>query len=113
MTNNNEKKLYISCENRLLGYTPEENYDPCYYDLTYRCDPYTYEDIDEPDPEIIEYINENFGEHSYLACGATIYTENYDVQKFLQNEYFKPMWFDVHENHGSVADILSKEGWEW
>lgn len=111
MTAINKNKLYVSdwCKN--TDRTPENNFDPRYYCL------YSYDEygnpIDKPIPEIMKYIVENFGEDSCLVCGARVYTDNYDVQKFLQDKGFEPMWFDVHENYGSVADILSKEGWEW
>lgn len=110
----NEKYLYLSKNNINLGYTPENDYDPRYYDLSYVDEDGYYRD--EPDPEVIEYIDGNFGELSYTyATGGCIYTENYDVMQFLQEEtwYGEPVWFDVVSPDKPVADELRADGWTW
>lgn len=109
-----EKRLYISNYNRDNGYTPENDYDPRYYDLSYVDDNDCV--IDESDPEIINTIIERFGEDSFSdACYGCIYTENYDVMKFLQEEtiYGEPIWFDTAGGDVSTIKELGEEGWTW
>lgn len=109
MATNNEKQLYLSNDNINSGYTPENGYDPRYYDLSY-----VGEDgilYDEPDPEVIDYIDNTFGAYAYShACYGCIYTENYDVMQFLQEETFygQPVWFD-----DNVMAELKNDGWNW
>lgn len=108
------KELYLSNQNRNLEYTPEKDYDPRYYDLCY-CDEVGYWH-DEPDPEVIEYIDSEFGKDSYrLIIGGMIYTEDYDVMMFLQEETFygTPVWFDIVEPDKHIADELHDDGWMW
>lgn len=108
------KELYISNDNIKYEYTPENDYDPRFYDLSY-CDEMGYFN-DEPEPEVMEYIDDTFGENSYrLAVGGVIYTENYDVMMFLQEETFygMPVWFDIVEPNKHIADELRDDGWVW
>lgn len=108
------KELYISNNNIRYEHTPENDYDPRYYDLSY------YDEMgywhDEPNIEVIEYIDEKFGKHSYQwVTGGVIYTENYDVMMFLQEEtlYGTPVWFDIVEPDKHIADELREDGWVW
>lgn len=108
------KELYISNENRNLNQTPENDYDPRHYDLSY-CDEIGYWN-DEPDPEVIEYIDDTFGEDSYRwITGGVIYTEDYDVMMFLQEEtiYGTPIWFDIVAPDKHVYEELKDDGWTW
>lgn len=108
------KQLYISDENRKYNQTPKNDFDPRYYDLCY-CNENGYWN-EEPDPEVIEYINDEFGEDSYrLIIDGVIYTEDYDVMMFLQEEtiYTTPVWFDIVEPDKHIADELYAAGWTW
>ena len=108
------KELYISNDNIKCEYTPENDYDPRFYDLSYMDEMGYFND--EPDPEVMGYIDNTFGENSYrLAIGGVIYTENYDVMMFLQEETFygMPVWFDIVEPDKYIADELRDDGWVW
>ena len=108
------KQLYISEENRNLNQTPEYDYDPRYYFLGY-CDEMGYWH-DKPDPEVIDYIDDRFGNDSYqVVMGGTIYTEDYDVMMFLQEETFygTPEWFDIVSPDKHVYEKLHDDGWTW
>lgn len=108
------KELYISNQNRKFKHTPEEDYDPRYYDLGYYDENEYWHD--EPDPEMIEYIDSEFGKDSYrLIIDGVIYTEDYDVMIFLQEEtiYSTPVWFDIVEPDKHIVDELRDDGWTW
>lgn len=108
------KKLYVSDDNRKNNWTPENDYDPRFYDLSY-CDENGYYN-DEPDPEVTEYIDNTFGEDSYRwITGGVIYTEDYNIMMFLQEEtiYGTPVWFDIVEPDKHIADELRNDGWTW
>lgn len=105
------KWLYISETNKQVGCTPEENYDPRYYDLPYvSC----YEDQENYN-ELLAYIEANFsGDYCLVAFDEVLFTENYDLQEFMQEETFcSPVWFDVCSGEKSVADELHEAGFVW
>lgn len=104
------KQLYISNDNINNNQTPEYGYDPRYYYLGY-CDEMGYWH-DEPDPEVIDHIDDRFGNDSYqVVMGGTIYTEDYDVMMFLQEETFygTPERYDGKH----VDKELCDDGWTW
>ena len=108
------KELYISDGNRRMGYTPENDYDPRYYDLCWF-------DIDgncidsEPHPDVIDYLDIMFGGDSYdIVCGSVIYTDNVNIMKFLQEGcMYDPVWFDIAGDDVSTVDELRAFGWTW
>lgn len=108
------EKLYINEENRRMGYTPENDYDPRYYDLSWvdtngNC-------IDsEPYPSMIEELDNMFGSDSYyIICGCILYTDNVEIMKFLQECcLLVPMWFDIAGDDVSTVDELCNNGWTW
>lgn len=106
-----EKKLYINSDNRGMDCTPENDYDPRYYDLG-------HEMYNEPElyAEIINGVEDKFGSDSYdlMSFDEVVYTENYNVMKFLQDDYgISPTWFDVAGDDVSTVDELRADGWEW
>lgn len=108
------KQLYISDWCKRMDYTPSNDYDPRYYDLSY----YDTENecvVDEPELEITEYLEETFGIDCYRSgLYGVIYTENYEVQKCLQEAWSKePVWFDCVSGEPSVSELLVDEGWQW
>lgn len=105
------KELYISDKCHRLGYTPENDYDPRYYDLGS-----DKEDNPELYNEILSCINNECGLLSYqLMCwDEVIYTHNYDVMKLLQDGFdIDPMWFDVAGDDVSTVDELHNDSWVW
>lgn len=100
------KKLYISEGNRKMGYTPENDHDPRYYDAG---DVIGFKELC--------YITDKYGVGSYcipIPSESVLYTENYDVMKFLQNDCeIEPMWFDVCGDDVSTVDELKADGWTW
>lgn len=105
------KKLYISEGNRKSGHTPENDYDPRYYDIG--SDKY---DNPELYADIIKLINNECGSLSYqLICwDEVVYTHNYDVMKLLQDDCgIEPMWFDIAGDDVSTVDELRAAGWTW
>lgn len=107
------KEIYLSAENIRLGHTPENDYDPRYYDLSWWDEEGCYRD-DTPDPEVMEYIESNFDDYR-IECYSAIYTEDYRLMEFLQEETFygTPVWFDVVSPDKHVYDELEEEGWTW
>lgn len=104
------KQLYISNDNINNNQTPEYGYDPRYYYLGYRDEMGYWHD--EPDPEVIDYIDDRFGNDSYqVVMGGTIYTEDCDVMMFLQEEtlYGTPERYDGRH----VDKELRDDGWTW
>lgn len=103
------KELYISDGCRRLGYTPENDYDPRYYEIG--CG----DSFDEADLEIVESINRWFGEDSYnVVCDTVIYTENQEVMRCMQDDYgIAPMWFDVCGDDVTTVDELHRDDWTW
>lgn len=106
-----EKKLYISDGNRKMGYTPENDHDPRYYDPGFEmnddieyCQAFVDVVCNKPDTSAIIYDDVFY----------YIYTENYDVMKFLQDDCgIEPMWFDVCGDDVSTVDELRHAGWTW
>lgn len=105
------KMLYISNDNYRLGYTPENDYDPRYYDLA------SWREYDDGYyGEILNTLNDRFGSSSYqlISYDDVVYTENYDVMRVMQDEFgITPMWFDVTGDDVGTVDELEGDGWEW
>lgn len=107
-------ELYISDWCRKAGYTPENDYDPRYYDIGSALD-YEYKDYDGI-TKVIEDVHDKFGADSYeLICfDEVVYTENYDVMRYLQDDILiAPMWFDIAGDDINTVDELHKSGWTW
>ena len=98
------KKLYISDWCRKAGYTPENDYDPRYYD--------TGDSMSTVD---LSYIAETFGYDSFsIPIDTMLYTENTNVMRYMQDdELIEPMWFDVCGDDVNTVDELRNDGWTW
>lgn len=98
------KEPYISEGNRRMGYIPENDYDPRYYDAGGSM---TMEDL--------THIGETFGYDSFsIPCDAVLYTDNVNVMRYMQDDMLiEPMWFDTAGDDVSTVDELRAAGWAW
>lgn len=97
-------ELYISDWCRKAGYTPENDYDPRYYDTDVSLS------MDD-----LYHIGEEFGYDSFsIPVDTVLYTENPNVMRYIQDDaHIAPMWFDVCGDDVNTVDELHKSGWEW
>lgn len=97
-------ELYISDWCRKAGYTPENDYDPRYYDAG-----------GSMSMDDLCYIGEEFGYDSFsIPIDTVLYTENPNVMRYMQDDaLIAPMWFDVCGDDVNTVDELHKSGWTW
>lgn len=97
-------ELYISDWCRKAGCTPENDYDPRYYDAGGSL---SLKDLC--------YIGKEFGYDSFfISFDNVLYTENINVMRYMQDDaHTLPMWFGVCGDDVNIVDKLHKFGWTW
>lgn len=109
-----KKRLYISEYYRKIGCTPENGYDPRYYDVSLIDD----EGVVFVNADIIAELNYTFGDNRYEVINVDsipcVYTEDTYVMEFMQDSsQYDMVSFESVDGEYSVAEELNNEGFVW